>query len=151
MPTHYKGSPAEIRALDLYIKLTRCANSLSHRLESRIAESGLTTSQFGVLEAVWHLGPLCLTDLAHKLLRTGGNLTLVVRNLERDGLVRRKQQKDDRRYQQIQLTPAGERLIKKVFRQHLRRLVKEVGVLQPAEQEQLAALCRRLGRGAPSS
>lgn len=146
MPTHYKGAPEEFRALDLIIKLSRCADSVNHRLEQPLLESGLTTSQFGVLEALWHLGPLCLSDLAKKLLKTGGNLTLVVRNLERDGFVRRKQTKEDRRFYLVQLTAKGEKLIRKVFRQHLGRLIKVMGALQPAEQQELARLCKKLGR-----
>lgn len=148
MPTHYRGKPEEVRALDLIIKLVRCADSLNRRLEGPLLEVGLTTSQFGVLEALWHLGPLSLSDLARKLLKTGGNLTLVVRNLERDGMVKRRQDKIDRRVQHIRLTAKGERLIRRVFRQHLGRLVRLTGVLQPAEQKQLAALCKRLGRAA---
>jgi MarR family 2-MHQ and catechol resistance regulon transcriptional repressor len=151
MPTHYQGAAAEVRALDLIIKLVRCTDSVNHRLEVPLSESGLTTSQFGVLEALWHLGPLCHTDLAKKLLKTGGNLTMVVRNLERDGLVKRQQSKEDRRFQLVRLTAKGERLIRKVFPQHLARLVLLVGELQPAEQEQLADLCRRLGKGGVSS
>lgn len=151
MPTHYQGSSQEVRALELIIKLTRCADSVNHRLEMALAESGLTTSQFGVLEALHHLGPLCLSDLAKKLLKTGGNLTLVVRNLERDGLVKRQQSKEDRRFQLIRLTPKGERLIRKVFPQHLGRLVKLMSVLEPAEQEQLARLCKLLGKNGAGS
>ena len=151
MPTHYQGAVEEVRALDLMIKLARCAESVNHRLEVALAESGLTISQFGVLEALHHLGPLCLSDLAKKLLKTGGNLTLVVRNLERDGLVKRQQSKDDRRYQLIRLTPKGERLIQKVFPQHLARLMHQLSVLQPTEQEQLADLCKRLGKNGASS
>lgn len=146
MPTHYRGTPAQVRALDLIIKLSRCAESLNHRLEAPLERSGLTASQFGVLEVLWYLGPLCLTDLAKKLLKTGGNLTLVVRNLERDGLVRRQRSKEDRRYYQVSLTEKGERVIQKVFPQHLARLVRFVSILQPAEQQELARLCKKLGR-----
>lgn len=146
MPTHYRGTPAQVRALDLIIKLSRCAESLNHRLETPLEDSGLTTSQFGVLEVLWHLGPLCLSELAKKLLKTGGNLTLVVRNLERDGLVRRRRSKEDLRYYQVHLTAKGERVIRKVFPQHLARLARFASVLQPAEQQELARLCKKLGQ-----
>lgn len=151
MPTHYQGKPAEVRALELIIKLSRCHESVNHRLEVGLEEAGLTTSQFGVLEALWHLGPLCLSELAKKLLRTGGNLTLVVSNLERDGLVKRQRGKEDRRYYQVQLTAKGERLIRKVFPRHLAGLVKLAGALQPAEQQELARLCKKLGGSVPGS
>ncbi|HUR37518.1 MAG TPA: MarR family transcriptional regulator [Terriglobales bacterium] len=151
MPTHFQGTADEVRALDLLIKLSRAASSLGQRLESPLEASGLTASQFGVLEALWHLGPLCLTDLAKKLLKTGGNLTLVVRNLEREGLVKRTRSKQDLRYFQVALTAKGEKTIRKVFPQHLRRLVESVKTLQSAEQQELARLCKKLGRGLESS
>ncbi len=132
--------------MELIIKLSRCHESLNHRLEIDLEAAGLTTSQFGVLEALWHLGPLCLSELAKKLLRTGGNLTLVASNLERDGLVKRRRSKEDRRYYQISLTAKGEQRVRQVFPQHLARLVKLVEGLQPAEQKELARLCKKLGR-----
>src|SRR5213078_4026775 len=75
MGTHYKGSKREVQALDTFIKLIRGTESLSARLRSRLDETSLTDSQFSVLEALLHLGPLCLSSLAQKLLKTGGNLT----------------------------------------------------------------------------
>src|ERR1700756_5121326 len=112
MPTHYKGSKREVQALDTFIKLMRGTNSLTARLRSHLEFSSLTESQFAVLEALLHLGPLCLSVLAQKLLQTGGNLTLVVKSLEKQGLVKRKQESSDRRYTSIHLTPSGEKLIR---------------------------------------
>jgi MarR family 2-MHQ and catechol resistance regulon transcriptional repressor len=151
MGTHYQGTKQQTLALDLYIKLLRSADSVSSRLQPFIDAAGLTVSQFGVLEAVHHLGPLHLSVLAQKLLKSGGNLTLVVRNLEKRGLVNRKQGTSDRRYFTVHLTAKGERVIRKVFSQHLKNLVKVVGVLQPAEQQELARLCKKLGRGVESA
>jgi len=64
---------------------------------SRISEYGLTTPQFGVLEALHHLGSLSLGDLADKLLVTGGNITYVMDRLEERGLVERDRSTEDRR------------------------------------------------------
>ncbi len=76
MGTRYRGAPAEVRALDASIKLMRAATSIGTRLEKRLLSLGLTEPQFGVLEALYHLGPLFQRDLARKLLKTGGNITL---------------------------------------------------------------------------
>ena len=98
MPTHYRGRPDEVAALDAYIKLMRAADSVTARLEPVMASAGLTLGQFGTLEALLHLGPLCQRDLGRKLLRSDGNITVVVNNLAHRGLVRRVRRRDDRRF-----------------------------------------------------
>jgi MarR family 2-MHQ and catechol resistance regulon transcriptional repressor len=144
--TKYKGTPAEVRALDAYIKLTRASGSVDARLGGHLAEAGLTGGQFGVLEALYHLGPLHQRELAAKLLRSGGNITVVVDNLEKRRLVRRERGGDDRRFVTVHLTAAGRNLIGRIFRRHVAGIVREMVALTPAEQEELGRLCRKLGR-----
>jgi MarR family 2-MHQ and catechol resistance regulon transcriptional repressor len=100
-----------------------------------------------VLEALLHLGPLCQRDLGEKLLRSGGNIVMVVDNLEKRGVVERKRGKQDRRFVTVRLTGKGRRLIARIFPCHVAVLVKEMGALSASEQEKLGHLCRRLGRG----
>ena len=83
MPTHYRGTAQERAALDAYIKLMRAADSVTARLDPLMRAAGLTVGQFGALEALLHRGPLCQRDLGRKLLRSGGNITVVVGNLAR--------------------------------------------------------------------
>ncbi|HTV59553.1 MAG TPA: MarR family transcriptional regulator [Verrucomicrobiae bacterium] len=147
MPTHYKGDVETARALNAFINLIRASDSLLARLTPLLEPYGLTAGQFGVLEALYHLGPLCQHALAEKLLRSGGNVTLVVDNLEKHGWVRRVRQEKDRRMVMIHLTPAGEKLIARVFPEHARALVREMSRLMPSEQESLRKICRKLGRG----
>ncbi len=132
-------------ALDTFIKLMRCSDSVHARMSKSLDKANLTISQFGVLEALLHLGPLCLTELAKKLLKTGGNLTLVVSNLEKQKLVQRKQLGDDRRYVTVELTAKGRNLIGKVFRKHALAILEAMKGLQSAEQKELGRLCRKLG------
>lgn len=147
MPTHYQGEPGVERALSAFINFLRAADSVTARLDATIDAKGLTHGQFAVLEALLHLGPLNQCDLARKLLRSGGNLTVVIDNLEKQRWVKRARQKDDRRQVIVSLTPAGRRLIAGIFPQHARAIAAEMSRLTPAEQETFRALCRRLGRG----
>src|SRR5690348_1430561 len=98
MPSRYKGSLRERRALAAYINLLRATNAVTSHSMKHLDEHGLTQSQFAVLEALYHVGPMCLSDLAHKILRTSGNLTMVVDNLEKTGMVKRVQSQEDRRF-----------------------------------------------------
>jgi MarR family 2-MHQ and catechol resistance regulon transcriptional repressor len=146
MPTHYRGAPVEVAALDAYIKLMRAAESVTARLEPGMAAVGLTVGQFGALEALLHLGPLCQRDLGRKLLRSSGNITVVVGNLALRGLVRRSRRRDDRRFITVSLTDKGRRLIRDLFPRHVSLLVREMNPLSSREQSELGRLCRLLGR-----
>lgn len=145
MPSHAKGSAVQMRALDAFIKLMRAANSASAVLQHNLDTYDLTVSQFGVLEALFHRGPMSLSELGRKILRSGGNMTLVASNLEKRGLVRRDRSSEDRRVMHMMLTAKGERLIQAVWPRHVELLVQGMSVLAPAEQEELARLCKKLG------
>jgi MarR family 2-MHQ and catechol resistance regulon transcriptional repressor len=123
-------------------------------LLSRIAErhtiGDLTFSQFAVLEALYHLGPMTAGEVSQKILKSGSNLTLVIDNLERDGLVRRERGVKDRRVIHLHLTEAGKVKLEAVFPGHIEALVEEFAVLSAKEQETLGELCKKLGRGRKS-
>jgi MarR family 2-MHQ and catechol resistance regulon transcriptional repressor len=146
MSTHYRGTPAEQRALDAFIKLMRATDSVSADLSRHVAAEGLTLGQFGVLEALLHRGALCQGELGTKLLRSGSNVTTVVDNLEKRGLVQRTRRADDRRVIDVSLTPQGRRLIRRIFPAHARRIVRLFGALSADNQQRLGELCRTLGR-----
>ena len=145
MPTHFTGSRAEMRTLDTFIKLTRCTNSLLSRLTERNTIGDLTYSQFAVLEALYHLGSLTQGEISAKVLKSGSNMTMVIDNLERDGLVRRERDAHDRRVIHIHLTEAGSNKLETVLPGHVAALVEEFSVLSASEQETLGALCKKLG------
>ncbi len=150
MPTHYQGCPYEVRALDAFIKLVRASGSVVARTSRHLATEGLTVGQFGILETLWHLGPLHQCELARKHLQSGGNVTMIVDNLEKAGLVRRERLSADRRYVRVCLTPAGHARIAAVFPSHVRQIREQMDALDAEELEQLGRLCRKLGRHAAS-
>jgi MarR family 2-MHQ and catechol resistance regulon transcriptional repressor len=145
MPTHHKGTPAEVSALNAYIKLRRATGAIDARLVRNLAEHGLTETQFGVLEVLYHLGPMCQRAIAGKQFTSGANMTMVVNNLEKGGLVRRVRSRDDRRQYFVELTTEGRALIRKIFPGHARRIVDAFAALTRDEQAQLGGLCRKLG------
>ena len=147
MATHYQGEVAENRALNSYIKLSRAAEAVSTTINTHLRDYDLTLSQFGVLEALYHLGPMQTGQLGEKILKSSGNMTLVIDNLVKRGLVQRARRNDDRRCVDIHLTPEGSTLLEKIWPKHLAGVVAAFGMLSPAEQEQLSALCRKLGLG----
>lgn len=147
MGTKYQGSESETRALDAYIKLTRAAQTVLDRTNRHLTDHGLTTSQFGVLEALHHLGTLSQVDVARKLLLSTANITTVMQNLEKAGYIRRERDPRDQRVVRASITEAGQKLVEKILPTHVETIVADMSVLTPDEQETLAALCRKLGRG----
>ena len=150
MSTHFTGSRAETRILDTFIKLTRCTNSLLGRLAERNTIGDLTYSQFAVLEALYHLGSLTQGEVGSKILKSTSNITTVIDNLERAGLVRRERDAKDRRVIHIHLTEAGSRKIEALFPGHVAALVEEFSILSASEQQTLGELCKKLGKGRKS-
>ncbi len=146
MPTHYKGDSKSVLALDTFIKFTRAANAFESRLYQSTILEDLSPSQFGVLETLYHLGPLCQGEISAKLLKSTGNVTLVLDNLEKRNLVKRVRDLQDRRMVKIFLTPEGDVLIQRIFPKMVEAITRELSILSAEEQAQLGTLCRKLGR-----
>lgn len=150
MPTHFSGTRAETRTLDTFIKLTRCTNTLLSRLAERATIDDLTPSRFAVLEALYHLGTMTHGEISRKVLKSISDITTVIDNLERDGFVRRERNAQDRRVIHVHITETGTAKLESVLPQHVAALVEEFSVLSESEQETLAFLCRKLGKGKES-
>lgn len=149
MPTRYQGTEEERQALDAYVKLARAANAVSARTHARAARCrGLTETQFAVLEALLHLGPMTHGQVSAKILKSGSNVTTVIDNLEKAGWVCRERDARDRRVQVVSLTGDGRELIEEIFPEHVRGVVEVFSALAPEEQRELARLCRKVGLGA---
>ena len=146
MTTHYTGTQEEKQALDAYIKLSRAAESVGKRINDHLNAHDLTVSQFGALEALYHLGPMPVGQLAGKILRSSANLTLVIDNLVKRGLVTRQRRTDDRRAIDIHLTDDGRDLIARILPHHVAGVVCAFAPLSAEEQAALAALCRKLAK-----
>jgi MarR family 2-MHQ and catechol resistance regulon transcriptional repressor len=140
-----QGNEKEVIALSTYVKLMRSVESITARIHKHLASAGLTLSQFAVLEALYHLGPLYQREIGQKLLRSSGNITMVIDNLEKRGYVRRERKKEDRRFMMVRLTDEGFELISNVFPPHAAVITREMSVLSTREQETLAQLCKKLG------
>lgn len=146
MGTNYEGEPKDVNTLNAYIKLMRASDSITARLNKHLGENGLTISQFGVMEALHHLGPLNQRALGEKLLKSGGNITMVIDNLEKRNWVVRKRNPEDRRSVLIHLTDKGRSFIKSFFPKHLEKINEEFNPLTEEEKKELGRLCKKIGK-----
>jgi len=132
-------------ALSLWIKLSRAASTFGKIVAVNIRSFDLTEPQFAMLECLGHLGPLKLGELSKKMLVSGGNITCVVDNLEKEGFIERVRVAEDRRVVLVRLTPRGKKLFDDVFIQHAEFITRIASVLTEYEQETLARLLKKLG------
>lgn len=137
------------QSLKGYVKLMRAAESVNRRINAEHVLAGrLTMSQFAVLEALFaHGGQLKQVEIAKKILKTPGNLTLVIDNLVRASLVTRTVSAADRRANAIELTPKGSTLISEVFPLMADAITDAFDVLDSQELNQLSELLKKLGTG----
>lgn len=140
----FYDSDRKVTSLNAFVKLLRCAERVSAEVHRDLNLMGLTVSQFGVLEALYHKGPLCQKELAEKILKTAGNITTVINNLEKRGLVTRSRSENDKRYFSVTLTNEGQHLIAGLFPPHKGRIVEKMSRLSLEEQKTLSRLCKKL-------
>lgn len=145
MATHYDGSDDEERTLTAYIRFTRAFDTIDRTISETYRARDLTSGQFGVLESIYHLGPMYQGQLGEKLLQSKGNISTIVSNLVERGLVERRRDEEDRRYVKIHLTAEGEDLISDLFPKHVQNIVDTFEALEDEEIEELGRLCKKLG------
>jgi len=138
-------------ALKLLVVMSRALNAVTeHVWKDDMERHGITPTEFAILEALYHKGPLLLGEVQRKILVTSGGITYLVDRLVEKGLVKREQCAEDRRARYAVLTPAGQALIRKIFPAHAARIEQAMSGLTQAEQREATALLRKLGLAAAS-
>src|SRR5439155_1528539 len=102
-------------ALKLWVVLARAFDAVDHHSRSSIARFGLGTTEFGVLEVLYHKGELAVCDVQRRILVESSSTTYVVTKLVTGGLVRGRHPSPDRRGVLAALTPPGRRVIERIF------------------------------------
>lgn len=144
-PHELVASAAERRALRLWVVLARAYQALARHAAADIARHDLSPSEFAVLEALYHKGPLLQGEVQAKVLVSSGGITYLVDRLVERGLVERRLCETDRRARYAALTTTGEALMADVFPAHAAAVRAAVGGLTAAEQDLATRLLRRLG------
>ena len=130
--------------------LWKASRAVAARAVASIEHTGLCFSDFGVLEALLHKGPLPVSVLGRKQLLTSGSITTAVDRLVARALVQRTNDSGDRRIRLVELTAEGGRLIRPAYARHAADLDAVASVLTPEERSTLVALLRKLGLAAAS-
>jgi MarR family 2-MHQ and catechol resistance regulon transcriptional repressor len=118
--------------------------------KASIDQTGLGLSDFTIMEALLHKGPLPINQIGEKVLLTSGSMTAAVNRMERKGLVTRIQDPSDGRCFYVHLTKKGRNTIKTAYAKHEKNLEKICSVLSEKERNELVRLLKKIGLFAES-
>ncbi len=145
MPVELKNASAASTA-KLVIVLGRAYRSLGGFLEGGLALQGISASDFGILEALLHKGPLAASVIAAKIAHVpNAAMRLAIGRLVRRGLIRRQASRTGSATEVFELTPEGRKRIIGIYEQHERDIQAVLGILSPREQNQLRESLKRIG------
>jgi MarR family 2-MHQ and catechol resistance regulon transcriptional repressor len=145
MGTKYKGTESEVLSLNAYITLLRSCDTISNQIGNLLNKKKLSMSQFGVLESLYYIGPMCQREIGTKILKSTANITTVIDNLEKRSLVKRVRQEDDRRYITVNITEKGKTYLESIIPLHMKEIFKRMEILTEVERKSLYTICKKLG------
>lgn len=135
-------------AAHIRLVLWKAAKTIERVDRASIAHTGLQLSEFAIMEALMHKGPLTITAIGEKVLLTSGSMTAAINRLERRGYVRRRRDAEDGRRFHIHLTDVGRSVIDRAYARHAANLERVAEALTPPERETLVRLLKTIGRRA---
>lgn len=129
--------------LSTLVVFTRAEYTIHRKEYQTIKESGLTPAQFGVLEVLYSKGDLKICEIIEKILTTSGNITVVIKNLEKDGLVKRNIDPEDKRSCIISLTEKGKDMIEGILPNHINNIKNVFEILTDEEKVTLKNILKK--------
>lgn len=130
----------------VFLVLWKAARAVETYAENSVAELEMCGSDFAVLEALLHKGPLPINEIGKKVLLTSGSITVAVDRLESKGLVERRASGTDRRARIVHLTKDGRELIARVYADHASDMERLAAAsLNRSERETLIGLLKKIG------
>lgn len=130
----------------VYISMSRVINTLRRENNKLILKHNLTLGQFAVMEALYSKGRLSTGEVMEKILSTSGNIPVIVKNLEKDGFITRKQDESDKRRFILDLTDKGKDLMDEIVPENLKFMDELISLWNDDEKEELIILMNKFRR-----
>jgi MarR family 2-MHQ and catechol resistance regulon transcriptional repressor len=143
-----KDSSEDTDHVHVWLVLGKAFHAMAKFTMAGIQESGLGDSDFRVLEALLHKGPLPVNVIGPKVFLTPGSISTAVDRLFSKGLVSRDENPEDRRIRLVALTESGKALIRPIYRKHVEDVRQVFADFTPSELRQLERLMKKAGRQA---
>ena len=134
----------------VWLVMMKAMRALTRYAAAGIEETGLGLSDFGVLEALLHKGPLPVNTIGPIVDLTPGSISIAVDRLVAKSLVSRVESAEDRRVRIVGLTTRGKDLIVPAFRKHAGQMKRVFSVLSPEQLRDLEVALKKIGKRAES-
>ena len=135
------------REVMLWIRLAMTFNVLYQEIKRELSKEHLTVPQLEIISCLDRTKGLPLSEIAERLLVTGGNITGIIDRLERGGYVHRERDKTDRRVIRALLTEKGLELYKSFLPRYKEVMHRINSGLTVQERKQLQQLLKKLAQG----
>ena len=132
------------KAMKTVVRLERVSLKLNNKATSYLSSNDLTFNQFKVLEVLYHRGNLNVSSITKLTMSTPGNITVVIKNLKRDGWITSIKDPKDNRASILTISPKGTEIIEKVFPSHAKNLKEYLNVLDDEELNTLYNLLNKV-------
>lgn len=143
----HMDSTNQLLALHIFILLKQISHEIKNNTSVTIKDCGLSITQYELLSTVFVLGPMTIKDLLLKMGETSGNMTVVVRNLERDGYIIKKSKEEDKRCFLIQLSKKGMDLMTEKYSSYNEKILSYFSSLTEEEKQSMIVLLKKLKKG----
>ena len=135
--------PKDTLSIYAMIVFRKADKTINEMLMPDIKKYDLTHTQFGVLDILYTKGSLKIGEIIEKLFTTSGNMTCVIKNMEKRGLITKKQDSCDKRAVLIELTAKGKKLIEELLPLHRENVEKAFSVLTAEDKENLITILKK--------
>ncbi len=140
--------PTTLAALRLWVIMNRAQSAVQAHVAADVSRHGLTLAEFGILEALYHRGPMLLGEVQRRILVSSGGITFLVDRLTAKGLVERRACDSDRRARYAALTDQGRELVVRMFPVHARELARVMSGVSVEDQQAATTILKAMGRAA---
>jgi MarR family 2-MHQ and catechol resistance regulon transcriptional repressor len=131
--------------LKVFVRMSRATQAVQKRASNIFSKGGLTTSQFAVIEALYHKGDLTVNEIIQSILTTSGNITVVITNLQKSQLVEKSINPEDKRSCLISITEKGKKKVEEIFPKYLKDLEERLDILSVEEKQYLTNILKKIG------
>lgn len=131
--------------LKIFIGMSRALNKINRATNKVYLKYGLTSGQFAVLEALYHKGDLTIGDVQDKILSTSGTIPVIVKNLEKEGYLKKSNDENDKRRFMLHITEKGRELMDIVYPENEAIIISMMSIWNQEEQEQILNYMKRFG------
>ena len=131
--------------LKIFIGMSRALNKINRATNKVYTKYGLTSAQFAVLEALYHKGDLSVGEVQDKILSTSGTIPVIVKNLEKEGFLEKRNDDKDKRRFILHITQKGRELMDIVYPENEKIIISMMNIWNKEEQEEILKYMKKFG------